>query len=31
VGLTIGAGYQIAATDTPLYRHNFVLTVRMPF
>lgn len=31
VGLTVGAGYQVAVTDHPLYRHNFVLTMRIPF
>jgi hypothetical protein len=31
LGLTFGAGYQIAATDHPLYRHNFILSVRLPF
>jgi len=31
VGLTVGAGYQIAVTERPLYRHNFVLTARLPF
>lgn len=31
VGLTVGAGYQVAVTDRPLYRHNFILTVRIPF
>ncbi|HUA39763.1 MAG TPA: transporter [Candidatus Sulfopaludibacter sp.] len=31
VGLTFGAGYQIAVTDHPLYRHNFILTMRIPF
>jgi hypothetical protein len=31
LGLTVGAGYQIAVTSTPLYRHNFILTMRLPF
>jgi Putative MetA-pathway of phenol degradation len=31
LGLTVGAGYQIAVTDHPLYRHNFILSVRLPF
>ena len=31
VGVTFGAGYQVAVTDHPLYRHNFVLTMRIPF
>lgn len=31
VGVTIGAGYQIAVTDHPLYRHNFILSARLPF
>jgi hypothetical protein len=31
VGLTVGAGYQVAVTDHPLYRHNFILTMRIPF
>ncbi len=31
LGLTFGAGYQIAATDNPLYQHNFILSVRLPF
>ncbi|HUZ08038.1 MAG TPA: hypothetical protein VMV89_11185 [Candidatus Paceibacterota bacterium] len=31
LGLTVGAGYQMALTDHPLYRHNLILTVRLPF
>lgn len=31
LGLTVGAAYQIAVTSTPLYRHNFILSVRLPF
>jgi hypothetical protein len=31
VGLTIGAGYQVAVTDSPAYNHSAVLTVRLPF
>jgi hypothetical protein len=31
LGLTIGAGCQIAVTDTPLYHQNFILTARLPF
>jgi len=31
LGLTIGAGYQFAVTDKPLYHNNFVLTARLPF
>lgn len=31
LGLTFGAGFQIAVTDHPLYRHNFILTARLPF
>ena len=31
VGLTVGAGYQVAVTDHPLYRRNFILTMRIPF
>ena len=31
VGLTVGAGYQVAVTDHPLYRHNFISTMRIPF
>ena len=29
--LTVGAGYQIALTDHPLYHNNFILSVRLPF
>ncbi len=31
VGLTIGAGYQVAVTDRPAYNHSAVLTARLPF
>jgi hypothetical protein len=31
VGLTVGVGYQIAATTESKYNHNVVLSVRMPF
>jgi hypothetical protein len=31
VGLTIGAGYQVAVTDAPAYNHNVVLSARVPF
>lgn len=31
IGLTLGAGYQIAVTDQPLYHHNFIFTGRIPF
>ena len=31
LGLTFGAGYQIAVTEHPIYRHNLILTVRLPF
>jgi AcrR family transcriptional regulator len=31
VGLTVGVGYQIAATTDSKYNHNVVLSVRMPF
>ncbi len=31
LALTIGAGYQIALTDHPLYHNNFILSVRLPF
>lgn len=31
VGLTLGLGYQIATTDTPLVRNNFIFSARMPF
>ena len=31
LGLTFGAGFQIAVTDHPLYRHNLILTARLPF
>jgi hypothetical protein len=31
VGLTFGAGCQVAVTDHPLYHRNFILTARLPF
>lgn len=31
VGLTVGAGYQVAVTNHPAYHHNVVLTGRIPF
>jgi hypothetical protein len=31
VGLTFGAGVQIAVTDHPLYHRNVILTARLPF
>lgn len=31
LAMTIGAGYQIAVTDHPLYHNNFILSVRLPF
>jgi hypothetical protein len=31
VGLTLGAGYQVAVTNHPAYNHNVVLTGRIPF
>jgi len=31
LGVTIGAGVQIAVTDTPLYHRNIILTARLPF
>lgn len=31
IGLTLGAGYQIAATEYHQYNHAFVGTIRMPF
>jgi hypothetical protein len=31
IGLTFGAGYQIAVTHQPLYYHNVILTARIPF
>jgi opacity protein-like surface antigen len=30
-GFTIGAGTQIAVTDTPTYNRNIILTARFPF
>jgi hypothetical protein len=31
LGLTVGAGVQIAVTDYRAYDHNWILTVRLPF
>lgn len=31
VGVTIGAGYQVAVTQQPLIRNNFILSARIPF
>ena len=31
VGITVGAGYQVAVTDRPLMRNNFILSGRIPF
>jgi hypothetical protein len=31
LGLTLGAGYQIAATHFHTYSHNLIFTVRLPF
>jgi opacity protein-like surface antigen len=31
LGFTIGAGYQVAVTESPAYFHNAILTVRFPF
>ncbi|MGA7274987.1 MAG: hypothetical protein WBX14_09110 [Candidatus Udaeobacter sp.] len=31
VGLTVGAGCQIAVTDNPLYHRNIILSARLPF
>lgn len=31
VGLTLGVGYQIATTDTPLVRNNLIFSARIPF
>lgn len=31
VGITVGAGYQVAVTDKPLMRNNFILSGRIPF
>lgn len=31
LGLTVGAGYQRAVTDRPLYHQNVILTARLPF
>ncbi len=31
LGLTVGAGYQIAATHFHTYKHNLIFTVRLPF
>jgi len=31
VGLTLGAGYQVAVTQQPLIRNNFIISARIPF
>ena len=31
VGLTLGTGYQVAVTQQPLMRNNFILSARIPF
>lgn len=31
VGVTVGAGYQVAVTQQPLIRNNFILSMRIPF
>jgi len=31
LGLTFGAGIQVAVTDTPIYHNNVILTARLPF
>lgn len=31
VGITLGAGYQVAVTGNPLIRNNFILSGRIPF
>jgi hypothetical protein len=31
VGMTIGLGNQVAATDKPTSYHNFMVSVRVPF
>jgi hypothetical protein len=31
VGFTIGLGYQLAVTERPLYKRNFILSARLPF
>lgn len=31
VGVTLGVGYQVAVTQQPLVRNNFILSVRIPF
>ena len=31
LGLTLGAGYQVAVTRNPAYNHNVVLSARLPF
>jgi len=31
VGITVGVGYQVAVTDEPLIRNNFILSARIPF
>jgi hypothetical protein len=31
IGITMGAGYQVAVTHQPLYNHAAILSMRMPF
>jgi hypothetical protein len=31
VGVTVGLAYQVALTDKPIYNHNFILSMRIPF
>jgi hypothetical protein len=31
IGLTFGAGYQVAVTHQPQYNHSVILTARIPF
>ncbi len=31
VGLTLGAGVQIAASDNPVYHRSIIFSARMPF
>jgi hypothetical protein len=31
LGLTLGAGYQVAVTNHPAYNHNVVFSARVPF
>jgi len=31
VGATVGVGYQVAVTDDPLFNHNVILSMRIPF